>query len=83
MKTKLALAAILTASLLFTAHAQEPKTEVKMTEIPYITLSAELFEKWLLWWDGKYITIDHKGRFATVDMEKNLRERHTDSNAYL
>ena len=42
----------------------------KGADIPYITLSSELFEICLPWRDGKYITIDHKGRFATVEWKK-------------
>ena len=62
---------ILLSSFVFTAHTESTtKNEVKMTNIPYITLSSELFEICLPWRDGKYITIDNKGRFATVEWKK-------------
>ena len=70
-KHLLTITLLLISPYIFPQGAEEMTvSDEKMTNIPYITLSAELFEKCLPWRDGKYITIDHKGRFATVEWKK-------------
>lgn len=70
-KHLLTITLLLISPYIFPQGAEEMTvSDEKMTDIPYIKLSAELFEKCLPWRDGKYITIEHKGRFATVEWEK-------------
>lgn len=63
---------LLALSPLTLARAEDKIMAEQTSQIPYIKLSAELFEKCLPWRDGKYITIDKKGRFATVEWQKNF-----------
>jgi len=61
---------LLLAPQIFPQECPMAITDNSTQDIPYITLSAELFEKCLPWREGKYITIDKKGRFATLEWKK-------------
>ena len=71
MKKQIALTVILTASLLFTAFAQEQKKKVKMTDLPYIELTDfNLYWGCAPWRDDKVVTLDGLGRWATIEFYK-------------
>ena len=53
------------------AYAEYKKGGDKLL-VPYVKLSVKLYEKCFPWRDGKYITIDKNGCFATLDWGKKL-----------
>ena len=71
-KHLLTITLLLISPYIFSQGAEEMTvSDEKMTNIPYIKLSAELFEKCLPWRGEKYITIDGWGNFATLEWAKD------------
>ena len=64
MKYRLALTAILTASLAFTAH-----TETTMTKLTPIQVTPAMVWECEPWYDNSLVTIDGWGRFSTVEFD--------------
>ena len=64
MKKQIALTAILTASLAFTAY-----TETTMTKLTPIQVSPAMVWECEPWYDNSLVTIDVWGRFSTVEFD--------------
>lgn len=71
-KQLLTITLLLISPQIFPQERPMAITDNSTQDIPYITISAELFEKCLPWRDGKYITIDRKGCYATLEWGKNV-----------
>ena len=74
-KQLLTITLLLISPQIFPQERPMAITDNSTQDIPYITISAELFEKCLPWRDGKYITIDSWGNFATLEWSKDKKTK--------
>ena len=74
-KQLLTITLLLISPQIFPQERPMAITDNSTQDIPYITISAELFEKCLPWRDGKYITIDGWGNFATLEWSKDKKTK--------